>query len=145
MWLIMPKNLKKNKKNLMKNISPNSTFSAPPYDYYGAFYPGGYYRIYHRVEAEKMRRSYDWLRYLSITEIDFEKIIKKMIQDIKLLIKVNIDELILNIENGEYDNNSLKEYPFISSLRDERMIEVELGDDQNKKNVSIDVEDLEIQ
>ncbi|MHA2036664.1 MAG: hypothetical protein ACW98X_09545 [Promethearchaeota archaeon] len=120
----MPKNLKKYKRSSMKNLSPNYTFSAPPWDVYGAFQPGAYYRMYHRIEAEKMKRSYDWLRFTSITERDYIDIINRMIQDNILPVNTYMEEGILNVENRELD--------------------YKLGDDANTKIVYFDLEDIEV-
>ncbi|MHA2184855.1 MAG: hypothetical protein ACXAAI_07625, partial [Promethearchaeota archaeon] len=37
------------------------TFSAPPYDMFSPYQPWGYCRMYHHVEAEKMKKSFDWV------------------------------------------------------------------------------------
>ncbi len=132
----MPKNVKKHERNWMKNVSQNYTFSAPPHDFYGAFQPGAYYRMYHRIEAEKMKRSYDWLKFASITESDFIEIINGMIKD-------NIPPV--KTEIGEQDHKLLEDFPFSTPSIDERIIKVEVGDDDNRKIVYIDLNDIEVQ
>ena len=70
----MNKNLYKFKKRRVRDLNPNYTFSAPPYDMFSAYQPGGYYRMYHRVEAEKMKKSYNWI----YSEYETNKSINRM-------------------------------------------------------------------
>ena len=131
--------LKKSGKNRFRNFSPNYSFSAPPYNKYSAFQPGGYCRMYHRVEAEKMKRSYDWLRSMPIAKKVNKKIDNKMIQEYIPPIKTYIKNGILKIEIGEHSNELSKKFPIIRPSIEEGIIKVELEEDDNKKVVHIDL------
>ena len=130
--------LKKSIKNGFRNFSPNDTFSAPPYNKYSTFQPGGYCRMYHRVEAEKMKRSHDWVKTIPIAEKVYKKINHKVIQEFIPPVKTYIKEGILNVEIGEHDNELLEEVPIISPTIEKGIVKFELGDDDNKKVVYID-------
>jgi len=133
----MTAKLKKSRKKGFRNFSPDYSFSAPPYNKYSAFQPGAYYRMYHRIEAEKIKRSHYWVRMLPIAEN--KKIHNKMVQEYIPPVKTYIKEGILNVEIGEHDNELLEEFPIISPSIEEGIVKVELGDDDNKKVVYIDL------
>ncbi|MHA2009111.1 MAG: hypothetical protein ACXABO_16745 [Promethearchaeota archaeon] len=57
----MNKSINRSKKGKVRGLNQNFNFSAPPYDMFSAYQPGGYSRMYHRVEAERMKRSYNWV------------------------------------------------------------------------------------
>ncbi len=130
--------LKKSRKKGFRNFSPDYSFSAPPYNKYSAFQPGAYYRMYHRIEAEKMKRSHDWVKAIPIAEEVNSKINQEVIQEFIPPVKTYIKEGILNVEIGEYDNELLEEFPIIHPSIEECVVKVELGDDDNKKVVYID-------
>jgi hypothetical protein len=131
--------LKKSKKKGFRNFSPDYSFSAPPYNKYSAFQPGAYYRMYHRIEAEKMKRSHDWVRVLPIAEKVFKKIHNKMVQEYIPPVKTYIKEGILNVEIGEHDNELIEEFPIIRPSIEEGVVKIELGDKDNRKVVYIDL------
>jgi len=130
--------LKKSIKNGFRNFSPNDSFSAPPCNKYSMFQPGGYCRMYHNVEAEKMKRSHDWVKLIPIAEKVNNKSNQKVIQEFIPPVKTYIKEGILNVEIGEHDNKSLEELPLINPTIEEGIVKIELGDDDNRKIVLID-------
>ncbi len=132
--------LKKFKKNKFSNFSPNYNFSAPPYNMLSTFQPGAYYRMYHRVQAEKMKRSYEWVKLMSRTEQTYSLVdIIKIIQEGMPRVKTYIKDGVLNVIIGEYNEEILEEFPLISQIIEEGTLKVELGDDRNTKIVNIDV------
>jgi len=135
----MAAKLKKSRKNRFRNLSPDYSFSAPPSNKYSVFKPGGYYRMYHRVEAEKMKRSHYWVRMLPIAERVFKKIHNKMVQEYIPPVKTYIKEGILNVEIGEHDNELIEEFPIIRPSIEEGVVKVELGNEDNRKVVYIDL------
>ena len=77
-----------------------------------------------------MKRSYDWL---------------KTIQE-NLPPEMNCPKgKILDNESGEQYNEVLEQLPIISPSNGDIIFKVELGDDDNRKIVYIDVEDIEVQ
>jgi len=135
----MNKKLKKSKKKKRKFISPNYTLSAPHYDIYGAFQPWGYVNLYHHCEAEKMKRSYDWIQSAFEAEKAYSELKSKKIEENFPLIKTYIKEGILKVKIGEYDEEQVEEVPIISPMIEEGMLKVEFGDEHNKKVVYIDL------
>jgi anti-sigma28 factor (negative regulator of flagellin synthesis) len=135
----MPLRLKRSNKDRFRNISPDYTFKAPPYDIYSAIRPGGYFRMYHRVEAEKMKRSHEWVRSIAKAERVYSKAKSKNIQEKVPPIKTYIKEGVLNVEIGECNKELSEDIPIISQIIEKGMLKVELGDDENKKVVHIDL------
>ncbi len=134
----MSKKLKKDKNYWWRTDLPDYTLSAPPCPIYSVFQPGGFFRLYHRCEEVKMKRSHSWV----YTKLEIEKIYQKKdpkkIQEDLPPIKTYIEEGILKVEIGEYEKESMKETPILSSSTEEGMIRVEIGSNDNKKIVYID-------
>ena len=105
--------LRSKKGNRVRSLSTNYTFSAPPYTIYSAFQPGGYYRMYHRVEAAKMKRSHDWVQFTFGTEKAFKKRDLKEIQEKSQPLKTNLKEGILIVEIDECIEEMIEEIPDI--------------------------------
>ncbi len=95
--------------------------------------------MYHRVEAEKMKRSHEWVRSLAKAERVYSKTKSKNIQEEIPPIKTYIKEGVLNVEIGECNKDLSEEFPMISQIIEKGMLKVELGDDENKKVVYIDL------
>ena len=105
--------LRSKKRNRGRTFSPNYDFRAPPYDSYGAFRPEGYCKLFHRVEAEKMKRSHYWAQYVSNAEIFYK--IKEFQEDTQLL-KTYIEEGISKIEIEKCDEEIIEKIPDTISI-----------------------------
>ena len=111
--------LKSKKGNRVRSLSTNYTFRAPPCTIYSAFQPGGYYRMYHRVEAEKMKRSHYWVQSMFIAENTYKKRELKEIQEDSEPLKTYTIEGISKVENEEFDEELIEEIPDIISIIEE--------------------------
>ena len=103
--------LKSNKRNRVRSISANYTFRAPPNNRFSVFQPGGFYRMYHRVEAEKMKRSHYWVRLMVIAEKTYKKREFQEFQEESEPLKTHIEEGISKVEIKESDGELIKEIP----------------------------------
>ena len=103
--------LRSKKGNRVRSLSTNYTFRAPPYNIYSAFQPGGYSRMYHRVEAEKMKRSHYWVQSMFIAENTHKKRELKEIQEDSEPLKTYIIEGISKVKIEECDEESIEEIP----------------------------------
>ncbi|MHA2282033.1 MAG: hypothetical protein ACXAC5_14415 [Promethearchaeota archaeon] len=103
----------------MRSLSPNYTFRAPPYNKWSAFRPGGYYRMYHRVEAERMKRSHYWVQSTFIVEKIHKKIEFKEIPEKSQPSKANIKEGIIIVEIEDFIEELLEEIPDNISIIEE--------------------------
>ena len=132
MWWIMHIKLKSKKGNRVRSLSTNYTFSAPPCNKYSTFQPGGYYKMYHRVEAEKMKRSHYWVQSMFEAENICEKRELKEIQEKSQQLTTTIKEGISKIEIEEYDKELIEEIPDIISIIEEWMFKVKIGVDHKQ-------------
>lgn len=128
--------LKGKKGNRVRSLSTNYTFSAPPYNNYSAFQPGGYYRMYHRVEAEKMKRSHYWVQAMFLAENAYKKRELKEIQEDSEPLKTYTIEGISKVETEEYEEELIEEIPDIISIIEEWMFKVKIGVDHKQINKS---------
>jgi len=123
-----------------RGTAPNFTLSAPPYNKYSAFQPGAFSSMYHRCEAEKMKRSYNWL--LSECE-EVEKSIKKKssskARENLPLITTSIEKGVLKVQVGEYRESLLNEVLKINSIIREGLLRVEFGENDKKKVILFDI------
>lgn len=111
--------LKSKNGNRVISLSENYTFRAPPNNRYSVFQPGGYYRMYHRVEAEKMKRSHYWVQLtFNAEEISKNRELKEIQEKLQPL-RTIIKEGISKVENGEYEKESIEEIPDIISIIEE--------------------------
>ena len=101
--------LRSKKGNRVRSLSTNYTFRAPPCTIYSAFQPGGYYRMYHRVEAEKMKRSHYWVQSMFIVENSYKKRELKEIQEDSEPLKTYIIEGISKVKIEGYDPELIEE------------------------------------
>ena len=108
--------LKGKKGNRVRSLSANYTFRAPPCNKYSIFQPGGYYRMYHRVEAEKMKRSHYWVQSMFKAENVYKKRELKEIQEKSKPLTTTIKEGISKIEIEENDKELIEEIPDIISI-----------------------------
>ena len=126
--------IKSKKGNRVRSLSENYTFRAPPNNRYSVFQPGGYYRMYHRVEAEKMKRSH----YCVHLTFNAEEISKnrefKEIQEKSQPLTPTIKEGISKVEIEEYDKESTEEIPDIISIIEKWMFKVKIGVDHKHIN-----------
>lgn len=106
--------LKGKKGNRVRSLSTNYTFRAPPCNRYSTFQPGGYYKMYHRVEAEKMKRSHYWVQLSLSAEIINNQGELKEIQE-ELVTLLGISE----VEIEEHGEDLTEEIPEIISLIEE--------------------------
>jgi hypothetical protein len=94
-----------------RGMAPYFTLSAPPHNLYDAFQPGAFSSMYHRCEAEKMRRSHNWL--LSEYE-EKEKTIKKKSpsksKEILPPITSTMKKGVLKVQVGKYRESLLNEF-----------------------------------
>ncbi len=102
--------LKKSRNNKFRNFSPDYSFKAPPYNMYSAFRPGGYYRMYHRVEAEKMKRSHEWVISMLMAEKANTLTKTKSSQKEIPPVKTHIKEGVLIVEIGENNKELVEEF-----------------------------------
>ncbi len=112
-------NLKSKKGNRVRSLFTNYIFRAPPQNKYSAFQSGGYYKMYHRVEAEKMKRSHYWVHLMFIAENIHKKRESKEIQEKSKLLNPNIKEGISKVEIEEDNKELIEEIPDIISLIEE--------------------------
>ncbi|MHA1991991.1 MAG: hypothetical protein ACW98A_13555 [Candidatus Hodarchaeales archaeon] len=112
-------NLKSKKGNRVRSLSENYTFLAPPNNRYSTFQPGGYYRMYHRVQAEKMKRSHYWLQLTYNAEKIFKNREFKEIQERLQPIKTNIKEGISKVEKKQFNKEPIEEISEIISIIEE--------------------------
>ncbi|MHA1912840.1 MAG: hypothetical protein ACW986_08245 [Promethearchaeota archaeon] len=123
-----------------RGMTPNFTLTAPPHDKYSAFQPGAYSSMYHRCEAEKMKRSYNWLlsEFEEVDQNIKKKSPSKTIENLPP-IKTSIEEGVLKVQVGEYRENLLNEVLKINPIIEEGLLKVELGENDKKKVILIDV------
>ncbi|MHA1883793.1 MAG: hypothetical protein ACXAAI_08740 [Promethearchaeota archaeon] len=123
-----------------RGTAPNFTLSAPPHNKYNAFQPGAFSSMYHRCEAEKMKRSYNWL--LSECE-EVEKSIKKKSSSKTIeklpLITTSMKEGVLKVQVGEYRERLLNEVLKINPIIEEGLLRVEFGENDEKKVILFDI------
>jgi len=134
----MRKKIKNSKNNKAKGIKQNYKFSAPPYNMFSAYQPGGYYRMFHRVEADKMKRSYDWIYSGYEIRNSVKEMLLKEIQkipSIKALLKEG--KFVLEIE--KLDRIIGGEFPSTNPSIKNGMLKVVIGDEDNKNIVYIDI------
>lgn len=136
--------LKNKRKKGFRNWFQDFSFKAPPYDNNSAFLPGGFFRMYHRVEAAKMRRSYDWIGVMYEAKKMYEKIINDMIEVYANPIMTSKREKIWNIEIEGWINEIIDESKIITPLIDKGTLTIEIGDDDKKKVLQIDLKDIEV-
>ncbi|MFW9874636.1 MAG: hypothetical protein ACFFG0_16135 [Candidatus Thorarchaeota archaeon] len=134
----MNKSIKNVKKKKVRGSTQDQTLSAPPFNMYSAFQPGAYYRMYHRVEAEKMKNSYNWTYSEYEADKYINKRLSKRIQKTVPPIKASIKEGVLIIEIGKYNKKAKEEIPIICLSINEGMLKVIIGDDNNTNKVYID-------
>lgn len=103
--------LKSNKRNRVRSNSANYTFRAPPCNKFSIFQPGGFYRMYHRVEAEKMKRSHYWVRLMVTAEKTYKKREFREFQEESEPLKTYVKEGISKVEIKEFDEELIKEIP----------------------------------
>ncbi|MHA2392497.1 MAG: hypothetical protein ACXAEX_11190 [Promethearchaeota archaeon] len=134
----MNRKLKKINKERVRNLSPSYAFHAPPYNKYSAYQPGGYFKMYHRVEAEKMKRSHNW----QLVEFEEDRASEKMLfmnnQEELPSVKTSIKEGILKVEIGDHREEIIEIIPKITPKIEKGMLRVEIGEDNNKKVIFID-------
>ncbi|GAH11264.1 unnamed protein product [marine sediment metagenome] len=106
--------LKSKRTNRVRSLPANYTFRAPPNNKYSVFQPGGYYRMYHRVEAEKMKRSHYWVQFTVGAEESFKKKELKEIQEKSQPLKTNRKEGISKVEIKKYNEEIIEEIPDIT-------------------------------
>ncbi len=111
--------LKGKKGNRVRSLSTNYTFSAPPCNKYSVFQPGGYYKMYHRVEAEKMKRSHYWVQAMFLAENTYKKREPKEIQEVSEPLKTYTIEGISKVETEEYEEELIEEIPDFISIIEE--------------------------
>ncbi|MFW9896581.1 MAG: hypothetical protein ACFFD7_12315 [Candidatus Thorarchaeota archaeon] len=136
--------LKNKRKKGFRNWFQDYSLNAPPYDNYSAFQPGSFFRMYHRVEAEKMRRSYDWIGLMYEAKKMYEKTINDMIEVYTNPVMTSKREKIWNIEIEEWVDEFIDESKIVTPLIDKGTLTIELGDDDNKKVIKIDLKDIEV-
>ena len=126
--------IKSKKGNRVRSLSENYTFRAPPNNRYSVFQPGGYYRMYHRVEAEKMKRSHYWVHLtFNAEEISKNRELKEIQEKLQPLTTI-IQEGISKVENEEYDEELIEEIPDVISIIEEWMFKVKIGVDHKRIN-----------
>jgi hypothetical protein len=111
--------LKSNKRNRVRSLSANETFRAPPFNKFSIFQPGGFYRMYHRAEAEKMKRSHYWVQLTFKAEIIYKKEELKEAQEELESLKTYVIEGISKVEIEEYDEETMEEIPDVISIIEE--------------------------
>lgn len=136
----MNRKLRKINNYRARNLSPSYTFQAPPSNKYSVFHPEGYFKMYHRVEAEKMKRSYNW----QLVALEEEKMITKspkynMIQEKLPVIESSIKEGILKVKIGKYEEPIIEIIPKMTPKIEDGVLKIEIGKNGQKKLIYIDL------
>ncbi|MFX1324862.1 MAG: hypothetical protein ACFE8N_07890 [Promethearchaeota archaeon] len=121
-------------------MSPSYTFRAPPSNKYSVFQPGGYCKMYHHVEAEKMKRSHNWqlAGWKDEKETPKSPLFKRNQKKLPS-IKSTIKDGILKLEIGDYEEPIIEVIPKITPKIEQGVLKVEIGENDQKKLVYIDL------